>query len=439
MKEKIKVGFVGLGRRGSSMLRKALALMNDVEIEMICDLFPENLEKAKQDLLEKGRKEPICTTDYRDIVNNPDIDAVFLFTWWKGRIQLTKEFMRAGKYTAIEVGCVESLDDCFELVQIYEETGVPCMLLENVCYGRRELLALNMVKKGLFGEIVHCSGGYCHYLNDCELFLEMVGPEKKDEVTHYRLQHYIDENCENYPTHELGPIAKCIGINRGNRMLTLSSFASKSRGLKQYAKDHFGEDNKYANIDYKQGDIVNTVITCAGGETILMTLDTTLPRPYYSRQLTVRGTKGMYFEDARVAYLDGMPEEIRDNEKEFYEKYEHPLQVEVQEKEPQNAKINPAFGLHADGVDWTIFRAFIDAVKNGVNTPIDTYDTAAWISIGLLSDMSIKQGGAPVEVPDFTNGKWQNREPVPHSKYCLDEVIVDDTVGIYDSFDAQNV
>ena len=215
-------------------------------------------------------------------------------------------------------------------------------------------------------------------------------------------------------------------------MVSLSSFASKSVGLKQYAKETYGEDSRHAKIDYKQGDIVNTIITCAGGETILLTLDTTLPRTHYSRNISVRGTKGMASEETKAVLLHGMAEPVRDNLAEFYEKYEHPLQKEIQATIEKSGVENKVFfGAHADGIDWAILRAFVESVKAGTQTPIDIYDTLTLLAIGPLSEQSIKSGGAPVEVPDFTNGKWQNREPAPKSKYSLDEIVTDDSIKVF--------
>lgn len=433
MKEIIKVGFVGLGKRGINMLEMSLVKMGDVDIAYLCDLKEDRIAKG-QDILEKnGKPAAKGTTDYHEILADPEIDAVFFFTCWDGRVQMAKDSMLAGKYTAIEVGCAESLEDCFDLISVYEKTGTPLMMLENICYGRRELAAFNMMKQGLFGEVVHCAGGYGHYLNKEDLFWEMLEEPKADEVSHYRLAHYINENCENYPTHALGPICKWLGINRGNRMVALSSFASKSRSLKQFAKDTFGEDSKYAKIDYKQGDIVTTLISCENGETIQLTLDTTLPRVNYSRNIMVRGTKGMLSEDYKAVYTTDIEPDQLGNEEEFLTKYEHPLQKEVRKFESEETKLKESFGVHADGVDWMVFRAFIDSVKNGTNTPIDAYDSVAWLAIGPLSKISVDNGGALVEIPDFTNGKYKNREPIVRSKYCLDEVVEDNSYTIYDS------
>ena len=414
MKTQITVGYIGVGRRGSGVLRECFSQMKDVRIKYICDLFPDRVTLGLETVQDKGGYTPIGTQDYHDILNDPEVDAVIIMTGWSGRPALAIESMRAGKYTAIEVGCADTLEECYDLVRTYEETGVPVMMLENCCYGRREMMLYNIVSQGLFGEIVHCTGGYMHYLNNFGLF--------KDIGVHYRLPHYIARNRENYPTHELGPISKLLKINRGNRLLTLSSFASKSRGLRQYAADTLGEDHELAHTDFKQGDIVTTVLSCAGGETVVLTLDTTLPRAYYSRNIGVRGTKGMSYEDTRVVFLEGMEEKVRDNEAEFFEKYDHPLHREYESMGTR--------GGHG-GMDWLVCRAFVESVKAGTDTPIDAYDTATWLAIGPLSEQSIAQGGKPMEIPDFTHGLWQTDRPILRGKYCLDEVCEDGSIPIF--------
>jgi len=421
MKEKIKIGYIGLGRRGYMVLEDCIVEMPDVEIAYLCDLYDNRIEKAAKLVVEKGRPDPIKTTNYKDILNDAAVDAVFIMTDWASHAPLAKEFVLAGKYTGVEVGCAYSLKDCFDLVEAYEKTGAPLMMLENACYCQREMMALNMVKQGLFGEIVHCDGGYQHYLPESELFAFLDDP-----IRHYRIGDYRTRNCEQYPTHELGPISKVLGINRGNRFIKLNSIASASKALKVYAKDHLPEWDEF-NTDYAQGDIITTIITCANGETIRLTLDTTLPRAYYSRNFTVRGTKGMCNEERRVVFLEGMEEGIENNEEEFFKKYNHPLYNEYTRiKEENQCNVGKGHG----GVDWLVCRAFIESVKAGINTPIDAYDTAAWMSIAVLSAESIEKDGAAVEIPDFTNGKWKNREPVIKSKYCLDEICEDDSIKI---------
>lgn len=418
MKNVVKIGFIGLGRRGISVLKQNFNDMKDVEIVAICDQSVTRMEEACNAIREKGRPVPMMTTNYQDIINHPSIDAVIIMIGWKNRPKMAMESMRAGKYTAIEVGCADTLQECYDLVSTYEETGIPVMMLENCCYGRREMMVLNMVKQGLFGDIVHCTGGYHHYLNEVELFLNI----DKEEIPHYRLAEYRDKDCENYPTHELGPISKVLNINRGNRFVSLTSFGSKRIGIQDFAKRHLGNDSKYANIDYKQSDIVNTHLRCANGETVMITLDTTLPRAYYSRNFSVRGTVGMSSEERRVVYLEGMQEGIENNESEMFERYDHPLH-----REYVACGVKEGHG----GMDWLVCRAFIEAIKNGTNTPIDAYDTATWLAIGVLSAQSIQNGNITVDFPDFTNGKWQNREPIVNCKYCLDAIVEDVSTPIF--------
>lgn len=417
MKEKVKIAYLGLGRRGYGVLEKCFAEMADVEITVLCDPYEPALQKGAELLAEKKRPQPTLTTDYEEAIHHPEVDAVVIMTGWHEHAMLAEKSVLAGKYTAVEVGCAFDLQECFRLVEAYEKTKAPLMMLENCCYGRREMMALILVKQGLLGEVVHCAGGYMHELPEMELFKEF-----NPEHPHYRLDSYIYRNCEQYPTHELGPIAKVLNIHHGNRMMTLSSFASKSRGLKEAARRLLGEDSPYANMEYKQGDIITTVITCANGETIQLTLDTTLPRPYYSRGFTVRGTKGMYSEERKSVLLEGMQEPVENNEEEMYAKYDHPLHAEYTALGER--------GGHG-GMDWLVCRAFIESVKNGTNTPIDAYDTALWMSIASLSEKSIARGGMPVDIPDFTNGKWFGRVPEHTGKYSLDRIVTDHETAIF--------
>lgn len=395
-----------------------------MEITVICDLSFEKLNRATKLLEEKGRPSPARYTDYHAMLREADLDAVVIMTGWNDRLSYAMDAMEAGKYTAIKVGCAYDISECYALVETFERTGSPVMMLENCCYGRREMAALRMAKEGLFGEIVQCSGGYYHYLNNCELFL------KKDDGTvdanHYRLEEYVRRNCDQYPTHELGPISKVLNINRGNRMLSLRSFTTKSVGLETYIREHVPAGHPHHGVKFRQGDIVTTLIECAGGEQIQLVLDTTLPRAFYSRGFTVRGTKGMCVESAECActfYTEGMPEgeAAFNNEMEWYKEHDHPLHAEY---------ATQVRGGHG-GMDWLVTRAFVESVKHGTQTPIDVYDTAAWLAIAPLSEASIAGGSIPVPVPDFTKGKWFRREPAVSGKYSLDAICSDPDTPIY--------
>ncbi len=401
--KKIRFAVVGLGNRGWGLMRKAIMPVEGVEIVGLCDLYPDRIERAGEYVAEKTGKRPFGCTDYREMLVATKPDAALIATGWGAHTEIALFCMERSIAAAVEVGGAYSADECWSLVDTYERVRTPIMLMENCCFNKGELLATALARDGLFGEIVHCSGAYAHDLRH-----EVLSSE---ENRHYRLQYYKDYNCENYPTHELGPIAKLLNINRGNRMVSLVSVASSARGFAEYIRSRPDTINKNRIGEiYRQGDIVNTLITCEGGETISLRLDTSLPRTY-NREFTVRGTKGMYEMGNNMVFLDGMKEYFdtmkgyltyQDNAREYEEKY---LPEEWRKMSEEGARSGHG------GMDGVEFRAFFRALREGCEMPIDVYDMAAWKSITYLSAKSIAEGGAPQEMPDFTRGAYRNRPP----------------------------
>lgn len=425
--EKVRVGVVGCGFRGALALN--LAGMKDVVVTALCDKYRDKAEDMAERIYEKRNYKPEIFDNCDDLIADSNVDVVIDTTSWEGHQEVPIKAMKAGKPVGFEVGGAYSVQHCWDLVRTYQETKTPCMLLENCCYGRTELLLLNMAKQGLFGEIAHCRGGYQHDARN--------QIAKGEELRHYRMRNFLLRNCDNYPMHALGPIAKMLDINRGNKMLSLVSVASKAVGMREYIKENYGESHHLFGKDFAQGDVVTTIIKCARGETILLNLNDTLPRPY-SRGLMVQGTKGFYNDETEVLYLDGM-EDCHDsresalwgNLKEFYEKYDHPLWK-------RTLKADGVVGGHG-GMDGFVLRAFIESVKNGTPMPIDVYDAAAWKVITVLSEESIALGSMPVAIPDFTEGKWMQREEAYKWRYSLDHIcdedrIVFDMYGEYDIY-----
>ena len=218
--DRVRLGIIGVGNRGMSLLRMLLG-MDDVDITALSDVYPDRTEAAAGAIYEARGARPFITADYRELLCREDVDGVIIATSWQTHIKVTIDALRAGKYPACEVGGANSVEECFDLVRVYEETGVPCMFLENCCYGRSELAVLNMVKQGVFGEIVHAQGGYEHDL--------------REEISryvnrHYRLDNYLRRNGENYHHARGAAHGQDLGINRGNRFVSLVSVASKARG-----------------------------------------------------------------------------------------------------------------------------------------------------------------------------------------------------------------
>lgn len=398
--EKVRFAVIGLGTRGFGLLTRAIMPIEGVEIVGLCELLPDRLERARAAVTEAGG-DPHCSSDYREMLTASHPDAALISTGWECHVEMAVWCMEHGIVPAVEVGGAFSAEECWRLVDTYERTGTRIMLMENCCFNKGELLATAMTRAGLFGEIVHCAGAYAH-----DLRREILNSEERH---HYRLGYYLEHNCENYPTHELGPIARLIGINRGNRMVSLVAMSSKARGFADYVERHLDTINPHrVGETIKQGDIVTTLISCENGETITLRLDTSLPR-FYNREFTVRGTRGMYEMGNNMVYFDGMEEwfdtlrnytTYQNNAREYEDKYL-----------PEAWKRMTEEGLKSGhgGMDGVEFRAFFEALRSGGEMPIDVYDMAAWMSITYLSEQSIANGGAPQSIPDFTRGKYKTR------------------------------
>ncbi len=397
-KEKVKVGLIGLGQRGNGLLPNILS--NDAIITCVCDKFSDRIEKIKQLIKEKGFEEPFGTTSYLDILDkNPD--CIIVATSWNSHVEVALSAMKRGIPVAIEVGGTHNIDDCWKLIDTYEETKTPFFFLENCCYGKDEMLATSLVRNGLLGEIVYCQGAYSHDLRG-----EIAGGI---DTHHYRLEEYKNHNCENYPTHELGPIAKVLNINRGNRFLKVVSMSSKACGMEEYIKKTKEYKDRLANVKFKQGDVTTTMIQCENGETILLKLDTTLPH-LYDRNFTVCGTEGVYCQTTKSVVLDdGKYDHEKDPiEKSFLNQKDYDEYLPEDWKGITQEQIDAGHG----GMDFVMLKHFFKYIKNKEEMPIDIYDAAAWMSITSLSEESIAKGSIPVECPDFTRGKYKERKPL---------------------------
>lgn len=402
---KLKIGLIGLGQRGAAygMADGSIGLLgnilnnSDVLVTALCDSREERINFAAEKVIAAGQKKPLLTTDYKEVLSG-GVDAVIVCTSWASHVEVALEAMKTGIAVGIEVGGTHDLDDMKKLVATYEKTKTPFMFLENCCYNKDELLVTSLARNGKLGEICYCHGAYCHDLRN---EITEVGLKRG----HYRLEEYKNHNCENYPTHELGPIVKLLGITRGNKFTRLTAMASKSRGLDEYINSH-DEVSALKGVKFRQGDVVTTAIECENGELITLKLDTTLPR-LYDREITVSGTKGYYNQTLRSVVLDG---DRFDHEKNVIQDSLN-SQDDYDEYLPDDWKTITEEQLKTGhgGMDSVMLKHFFIAVKNKEEMPIDVYEACAMMCVTALSEESIKKGGAPVEVPDFTNGAYKTR------------------------------
>ncbi len=411
---RIKLGFIGTGMRGQWMLWLA-AKYPEIDIPVICDIDEGMIASALKILKDAGKPEPKVykngEEDFRNMVAIEQLDGVYIATPWEWHAEMALAGMKAGMHVGTEVPAALTVDDCWELVKTSEKTGKFCMIMENVCYRRDVIAVLNMVRQGLFGELLHCQGGYQHDLRHVK-FNDGVQPygggvefgKKGHSEAEWRTQHAVERNGDLYPTHGLGPVSTMLDINRGNRMVHLTSTATQSRGLHNYIVKLGGKDHPNSNVKFKLGDIVTTVIKCANGQTIMLSHDTNSPRPY-SLNFRVQGTKGIWMRDNDSIYIEGRsPEEhLWESEDEYMQEYDHPLWKRFE---------NQASGSGHGGMDFFILRAFIESIKQAVPPPIDVYDAVSMSVICPLSEQSIANNSASVEIPDFTRGKWKTNQPI---------------------------
>ena len=155
------------------------------------------------------------------MLNNEEFDCVIIASPWEWHVPMSVAAMKAGvPYVGVEVSAANTLEECWDLVNVSEATGSHLNIMENVCYRRDCMAALNMVRKGLFGELLHATCGYEHDLrdvkfNDGKHYTYQKGGELrmgKDAFAEaqWRTNHSVRRNGDVYPTHGIGPVANCL-------------------------------------------------------------------------------------------------------------------------------------------------------------------------------------------------------------------------------------
>ncbi len=403
-RKKVRLGIIGIGGRGNGLLGNLLGMKDDVEIGAVCDIFPARAQGARQRVIGAGMPAPeVYSGDenvWKKLVDRDDLDAVIITTYWEWHTPMAVYAMKAGKYAGVEVPAAYTLDECWELVRTYEETGVPCMMLENWSFRSDNLAVLNMIRLGLLGQIMHCHCAHSHDCIDHWFFDRQTGRDR------WPAKYLVKHNRDQYPTHQLGPVISWMDINCGDYFDYVTATATDAVGINEYFATKFGPDHPNAKRKFAQGDIVTTTVRTKKGKSIIINYDMQLPRPYDNRWL-IQGTRGLYNEQRDAVYIKGKSPEYHKWEPfgPYHGKYRHAWTRE------------PALGGHG-GTDVRELRLFVDAVKNRTQTPIDVYDSVIMCVHGPLSEASIAQGGAPVKVPDFTSGRWKTNKP----RFALDKM-----------------
>lgn len=393
-KDRVRLGIIGVGGRGTSLLRDLLTVEN-VEIKAICDLVSEKVEHAQKMVTDAGQSKPAGfskgDSDFKNL-NRLELDIVYIATPWNWHLPMAIDAMKNGKHAASEVPAATTLQECWDLVNTSEATRKHCIILENCCYGQNELMVLEMVRDGVFGEITHGEAAYLHDLRG-------ILTANEGEGLWRRFPH-MKRNGNLYPTHGLGPVAHYMDIHRGDRFDYMVSVSSAEASLSAYVKAKFADGDPKRAEKYVCGDMNSSIIKTEKGRTILLQHDVVNPRPY-SRLNEISGTKGIFADYPPRAFVDGQKDEEWQKIDAFREKYEHSLWK-------TNGEMARKKGGHG-GMDYVMNFRLMDCIKRGLPPDIDVYDAAAWSAPAPLSEKSVAENGAPQKFPDFTRGHWQSR------------------------------
>jgi hypothetical protein len=397
--ETVRIGYVGIGGQGGGHVRNLLRIAG-CRITAVCDIRPERTDWATKVITEAGQPAPAVYTrgprDFERLCETEDLDLVYNATPWEWHVPIMLAAMKNGKHTATEVPAAMTLDDCWAMVEAAEKYKRHCVLMENCNYDRMEMMVYNMVRQGLFGEVLHAEGGYLHDLRGIKFANQGEGLWRR------AWSMKLDGNL--YPTHGLGPIANCLDINRGDRLDYLVSMSGPSRGLQEWAASHFPPDAPQRRETFVLGDVNTSLVKTARGRTIVVQHSTNLPRPY-SRIHLVQGTKGLFQGYPNRVYIEGRGRADQwVQAADVLAEFEHPLWREIAAQ---------AQGAGHGGMDFIEDYRLIKCLRDGSPTDMDVYDAAALSAVVPLSCQSVARKGQPVTCPDFTRGRWRARAPLP--------------------------
>ena len=394
----VRIGFVGIGLQGEGHVKNFVRIAG-CQITAVCDIRPEQTDMASKLIVAAGHPAPKRyekgPRDFERLCEEEQLDLVFTATPWEWHVPVMLAAMKNGKHAATEVPAAMTLEDCWALVESAEKYRKHCVMMENCNYDRNEMMAFNMVRQGLFGEILHCEGGYLHDLRAIKF-------ENKNEGL-WRRAWSQKLNGNLYPTHGLGPIANDLDINRGDRFDYLVSMSGPSRGLHNWAAEHFPADAPQRRERFVLGDVNTSLIKTARGKTIMVQHCTNLPRPY-SRIHIVQGSKGLFEGYPHRAYIEG-----RGRNDQWVDaatlraEFDHPLWKDLEAQ---------AAGAGHGGMDFIEDYRLIKCLREGLPLDMNVYDAAALSSIVGLSVESVSKRGRAVDIPDFTSGRFMNTPPL---------------------------
>lgn len=404
----LRIGFVGVGDRGSYHLDAALGI-EGVAVPALCDIKDAHLHRAKRWVEGTGQPSPTLygksDTDFVRMCEQEDLDVIICATSWKWHAQVCIAAMKNGKHAVSEVPIILTLDEAWEVVETSQKTGkwatlaLEQALLES-SYG---MAMLNMIRQGVFGDVLHCVGGYVH-----DLRMVKFNPEEEP----WRLQHSIDRNGNLYPDHPMNKIMAMMNINHGDRLDYIISMSSGASMLNDYAKNYYGAGHPYASLPMAQGDVNVSLLRTVKDKMITLNFDTNTPHP--RGIFKVQGTKGVFLGGSGIGpniYIDGISPESHkwESADKWIEEYQHPLVKNY--NPPARKEAIRGHGGHGMKTPLT-WHLLVQALRSGTTPYFDVYDSVTSSAVSPLSEASVAKKGQPVQFPDFTKGKWEKSSPI---------------------------
>jgi predicted dehydrogenase len=387
----IRLAIIG-GGRGTAYRKVCSFLSQKIELVALCDPKPEVQARWKADLPSLR-----IYSDFQQVLDDSEIDAALLATPMQMHAQQSIHLLQSGKHVLCEVAAAHTLDDCWELVEAVEKSGLHYMMAENFCYLRMNLLVRNMVEQGAFGELTHAECGYIHDVREAT--------HLPDGSIAWRGELMRDFNGINYPTHSLGPVSQWLGINRTDAFDYMMTVVSKNASQADYFSRKFGGEHPGAKPDYwKQGDSALTLLRTKSGVVVYLRNDFSSPRPWNYLHYGLQGTRGAFasgreVSEEPVAWLSsGETESSSARWKplwNFAAQFEHPLW----EREGVIAQ------EASDLSEYFVLQEFVDAIIENRPPAIDVYDSVVLSSIFPLSVQSAAKNGETVKFPDFAKNK----------------------------------
>ncbi|MCC6694274.1 MAG: Gfo/Idh/MocA family oxidoreductase [Candidatus Hydrogenedentes bacterium] len=351
--KKIRIGVVG-GRFGCSFHWHQHP---NCTVAAVSDLIPDRRDRLM--------KTYACDKSYESLevlIQDPNIDAVALFTGAPDHPRHTVACMEAGKHVISACPACMTLEDAAKLKEVKERTGLRYMSAETSYYRWETITARRMYQDGLFGELVYTEGEYYHPMNDAER--EALWFYEGQRTWRYGFAPML------YPTHSS---AFLVGVS-GERLTSVSCIG--------WGDEHPAlKDNVYGNTFWNE---MGMFMTSSG-------------KPFRCNvgwNLHAHGERAQWFGTKAALYMPGgggqpFALQFPGSGEEVLPDY-WPMVPEAMRVDSGHGKSHPF-----------ITNEFIMALVEDREPAISLYEALAFCVPGIVAHESSNKGGELLKIPSF--------------------------------------